>query len=108
MDENFFLSVIEYNTVRCVTRRMENLEFVRANLDDIAIFQGAGAMEEVGFLVVIFPPRGPGVTGINEIFPYAVQGNLTVGLLLYESVPSNMVTMGVGIYDQLDVREVDT
>jgi hypothetical protein len=42
------------------------------------------------------------------VLPYAVQSNVTSGLFLNESVPADMVTVGVGVDDQFRSVDIQT
>ena len=79
---------------------VNHLKLMGAQGDHFAILQSAGAFEKFSFLVIVPPPGGPIIPGVDEILTDFMQGNFAARSLLNRVVAADMVAVGVGADDQ--------
>jgi hypothetical protein len=71
-----------------------------SNIYHVPIFQSTGTFEELRFLIEVPRPGGPIVPGILDILANAMEGDLAAGTILDDSVPTDVITVGVGADDK--------
>ena len=87
---------------------VNDLKLMGAYENDIAFFKGMGASEEISRLVVVSPPGGPVIFGVDKIFSDSVQDNVASGSFLNDPVTADVIAMTMGTDDLADILYVDT
>jgi len=95
-DEDFLLAVVQHDAVGSMTGGVNYLKFMGPQSYSLTIFQRLGAFKKLGLLVIVSPPGGPLIPGINKIFSNLVQGNFASRFLLNAVIAADMITVGVG------------
>ena len=87
---------------------VDYLKFMGAYKDGLTVFKAVRTPEEIRFLIEIAPPRGPVVSGIDEIFSHPVQCDVAAGSFLDNSISADVIAMGVRVDDERNIGQPDT
>ena len=83
---------------------INDLEIIGPYGERISVFEDLGAVKKFCILLIVLPPCGPIVIGIDKIFSDFVQCNVTTGFFLNEFISADMVAVGVSADNQLNIK----
>ena len=99
-DKDFTFFIVKYNAIGSVSGCMDDLKFMRADRNEIAVIKLNGTIKKISLLVIVSRPGRPVILSIDKVFADLMQSDVASRFLLDYVVAANMIAMTVGVDDQ--------